>query len=205
MHSLEAKIRTETARESRESGVIPAVVYGKDVPSTSIAVGVSSFVKIFREAGKNHVIIIKVDKKSYSVLVQEVQRHPVTGAFLHLDFITVDMKAEIHVQIPITLIGTSPMVLEGGQIHQTLTTLNVKCLPVNIVDSFEIDISILDHMGKSLHVSDLTVDTKKFHVLSHAEESIVTVHAPKKAEEVEETTTIAPTDVPDAAEKELEE
>ena len=78
MHSLEAKIRTETARESRENGVIPAVVYGKDVPSTSIAVGVSSFVKVFREAGKNHVITLKVDKKSYSVLVHEVQRHPVT-------------------------------------------------------------------------------------------------------------------------------
>jgi large subunit ribosomal protein L25 len=93
--------------------MIPAVVYGKDVPSTSIAVGVSSFIKMFREAGQSHVITLMIDKKSYSVLVQEAQRHPVSGAFLHLDFLTVDMKAEVHVHIPITLTGTSPMMLEG--------------------------------------------------------------------------------------------
>lgn len=203
MHSLEAKIRNESARESRESGMIPGVVYGKDVPSTSIAVGVSSFVKIFREAGMNHVITLKVDKKSYSVLVHEAQRHPVTGAFLHLDFLTVDMKAEVHVQIPVKLIGTSPMVLEGGQIHQTLEAVDVKCLPTDIVDAFELDISTLDHMGKSLHISDLVVDTKKFHVMNHAEDPIVSVHAPKRPAE-EDTTTVAPADVPVATEKKSE-
>jgi hypothetical protein len=56
-------------------------------------------------------------------------------------------------------------------------------------------------MGKSLHVSDLTVDTKKFHVLNHAEEAIVTVHAPKKAIAVDETTVVAPSEVPVATEK----
>lgn len=204
MHSLEAKIRNESARESRESGMIPGVVYGKDVPSTSIAVGVSSFVKVFREAGKNHVITLQVDKKSYSVLVHEVQRHPVTGAFLHLDFLTVDMKAEVHVQIPVKLVGTSPMVLEGGQIHQSLDALDVKCLPADIVDAFELDIALLDHMGKSLHVGDVKVDTKKFHVLNHAEDAVVSVHAPKKVVE-EEVATVAPSDVPVATEKKEEE
>ena len=180
MHSLEAKIRTESARESRESGMIPGVVYGKDVPSTSIAVGVSSFIKVFREVGQNHVITLKVDKKTFSVLVHETQRHPVTGAFLHLDFLVVDMKTEVHVQIPVKLVGTSAAVLEGGQIHQSLESVDVKCLPDNIVDAFELDLAALDHMGKSLHVSDLIVDTKKFHIMNNQEDAIATVHAPKK-------------------------
>ncbi len=180
MFSLEAKIRTEVAKIARVDGVIPAIVYGKDTPSTMLTVGTSEFIKVYREAGKNHVITLNVGKKSYSVLVQEAQRHPVTGSFLHLDFLVVDMKAEVHVQIPVTLVGTSPAVVEGGQLHQSLETLDVKCLPKDIVESFELDISKLDHMEQTLHVSDLKIDSKKFNVLSHAEEAIVTVHAPKK-------------------------
>lgn len=190
MFSLEAKIRTEVAKIARVDGVIPAVVYGKDTPSTMLTVGVSEFIKIYRESGKNHVITLNVGKKSYSVLVQEVQRHPVTGAFRHLDFLVVDMKAEVHVQIAIKIVGTSPAIMEGGQLHQSLDTLDVKCLPANIVDAFELDISSLT-MGHSLHVSDLVVDTKKFHVLSHSEEAIVSIHAPKKQKEEEETASVA--------------
>lgn len=164
-------------------------MYGKDTPSTMLTVGVSEFIKVYREAGKNHVITLNVGKKSYSVLVQEAQRHPVTGAFRHLDFLVVDMKAEVHVQIAIKLVGTSPAVVEGGQIHQTLETLDVKCLPKDIVDAFEIDLSNLV-MGHTLHVSDIKVDSKKFTVLSHAEEAVVSVHAPKKQKDEETTATV---------------
>ena len=182
MFSLEAKIRTEVAKIARVDGVIPAVIYGKDTPSTMLTVGVSEFIKVYRESGKNHIITLSVGKQKYNVLIQEVQRHPVTGAFRHLDFIVVDMKAEVHIQIAIKLTGTSPAILEGGQIHQSLDTLDVKCLPADIVDAFELDVSGLT-MGHSLHVSDLVVNTKKFTVLSHAEEAIVSIHAPKKTEE----------------------
>ena len=190
MHTLEAKIRTEVAKIARVDGVIPAVVYGKDTPSTMLTVGVSEFIKVYRESGKNHVITLNVGKKSYSVLVQEAQRHPVTGAFRHLDFLVVDMKAEVHVQIAINIVGTSPAIMEGGQMHQSLEMLDVKCLPSDIVDGFDLDISSLT-MGHSLHVSDLVVDTKKFHVLSHSEEAIVSIHAPKKAKTEDETTDVA--------------
>ncbi len=191
MHTIEAKIRTENARTTRENGDIPAVVYGKDVPSTNVAVGTSEFIRLFREVGQNHVFTLKVEKKSYSVLIQELQKHPVTGKPRHIDFLTVDMKAEVHVKIPVKLIGTSPTVIEGGQIHQSLEAIDVKCLPGDIIDAFELDISSLDHMGKTLHVSDLIVDTKKFHVLSHTEEAIVSVHAPKAHKEDTDTTSVA--------------
>ena len=190
MFSLEAKIRTEVAKIARVDGVIPAVVYGKDTPSTMLTVGVSEFIKVYRESGKNHVITLSVGKDKYNVLVQEAQRHPVTGAFRHLDFLVVDMKAEVHVQIAIKLVGTSPAILEGGQMHQSLETLDVKCLPANIVDAFELDVSTLT-MGHTLHVSDLTVNTKKFNVISHAETAIVSIHAPKKAKEEDETASVA--------------
>lgn len=187
MFSLEAKIRTEEAKIARANGLIPANVYGKDTPSTMIAVGVSEFIKVYRTAGKNHVITLTVDKKKYDVLVHEAQRHPVTGAFLHLDFLTVDMKAEVHVQIPVKLVGVSPAVVAGGELHQSLHALDVKCLPADIIDAFELDISVIDHIDTTLHASDIKVDTKKFHVLTHAEEAVVSVHAHKGHKEDTET------------------
>lgn len=194
MYSLEAKIRTESAKIARVNGLIPANVYGKDTPSTMIELGVSEFIKVYRTAGKNHIITLTVDKKKYNVLVHEAQRHPVTGAFLHLDFLTVDMKTEVTVDIPVTLVGTSPAVVAGGELHQAMSALTVKCLPTNIVDTFELDISVIDTIGTTLHVSDIKVDSKKFHVISHAEEAVVTVHAHKghKEEAVEEAAADAP-------------
>ncbi len=203
MHALEAKIRSESAKEARLSGVIPAVVYGKDVPSTMISLGVSEFIKTFRTAGKNHVITLTVGKKEYSVLVHEVQRHPVSGAFLHLDFLTIDMNSEVHVQIPVKLVGISPAVVAGGEMHQALDMLDVKCLPKDIVDAFELDISVIDQIGTTLHVSDMKVDTKKFHVLSHAEEAVVSVHVRK--EHKEETEEVSVDDVAVATAKEKTE
>lgn len=180
MHSLEAKIRTETARDTRESGAIPAVVYGKDVPSTNIMISPSDFTRTFREVGKNHVFTLKVGKESHSVLIHELQKHPVTGKPLHIDFLTVNMKAVIHVQIPIKLVGTSPAVIAGGQVHQTLDAVDVKCLPSDVIDAFELDISTITHIGQALHVSDLVIDSKKYQLLSHKEEAVALVHAVKE-------------------------
>jgi len=179
MYSLEAKIRTETARETRQNGLIPAVVYGKDTPSTMVALGVSEFIKTYRDAGQNHVITLTVEKKKYNVLVHEVQRHPVTGSFLHLDLLTVDMNAEVQVAIPVRLIGISPAVVSGGELHQALDAVTVKCLPKDIVDAFELDISTIEHTGTTLHISDIKIDTKKFAIVSHLEEAVVSVHAHK--------------------------
>ena len=202
MHSLEAKIRTESAKEARLSGVVPAVFYGKDVPSTMIAVGVSEFTKVFREAGKNHIISLKLDKKEHSVLIHELQRHPVTGKALHIDFLNVDMKAKVHIQIPVKLVGVSPAVVAGGELHQNLHFVDVKCLPSDIIDAFELDISAIDHVGKVLHVSDMTIDSKKFELLSHVEEPVVAVHAHKDHKAETEAVSVASVGV--ATEKKAE-
>lgn len=189
MYSLEAKIRTDIAKVARANGVIPGVVYGKDTPSTLVAVDVSDFTRLFRQAGQNQIIELSVDKKKYNVLAHDVQRHPVSGAFLHLDFLTVNMKVAIEVQTPIKLVGTSPAVLEGGEIHQILDALTVKCLPTDITDAFELDISELA-MGHTLHVKDIKLDTKKFEVINHMDDAVVSAHAPRK--QVEEETLVTP-------------
>jgi large subunit ribosomal protein L25 len=111
MFTLEAKIRKETAKETRANKRIPAVVYGKDVPSTSLSVDASAFLKLYREAGQNHVVTLKIEKEEHPTLIHEVVRHPVRGDFLHVDFLVIDMKKDTEVEIPVVLIGTAPAVL----------------------------------------------------------------------------------------------
>ena len=181
MFSLEAKIRTTAARETREEGLIPAVVYGKDTPSTMIAVGVSEFIKVYREAGKSQLITLSVDGKKYNTLVQEAQRHPVRGNFLHLDFITVDMKSEIEVAIPVVLVGNAPAVMEGGTLNHVLNEITVKCLPKDIVEHFEVDISELK-IGDAIHVSALKLG-KKFEIMNSPDDTVVSAYATRVVEE----------------------
>lgn len=185
MHTLEAKIRTATARDTRESGMIPAVVYGKDVPSTNVMVGNSEFIKLYREVGQNHVFTVSVDGKSYPVLVQELQKHPVLGKPLHIDFLTVDMKAPVQIKVPVKLIGTSPAILAGGKVNQSLKEVEVKCLPADIVDAFELNIDGLV-TGKSLSVADLNLD-KKFSLVTPAKLTIVVASGPRGGAKEEET------------------
>ncbi len=196
MYSLEAKIRTEDARTTRRSGrVIPGVLYGKDVPSTMVTVGISEFIKVYRETGQSQIITLNVDKKKYNVLVQDAQRHPVTGDFLHLDFINVDMKQEIEVETPITLVGDAPAVVEGGQVSQILNELTVKCLPTDLVESIEVDISSLN-IGDTLRVADIKVP-KGITIVNDGEEAVANATEIKVVEEEtpveteEETTTEA--------------
>lgn len=197
MYSLEAKIRTDDARTTRRSGrVIPAVVYGKDVPSTMVTVGISEFIKVYRETGQAQIIELNVDKKKYNVLVQEAQRHPVTGDFLHLDFINVDMKKEIEIQTPLTLVGEAPAIAEGGQIHQILNELTVQCLPTDIVDTIEVDISSLN-IWDTIHVSSIKAP-KGITIINEGEEAVVNASEMKKIEE-------EPVETEEGAEWEAEE
>jgi large subunit ribosomal protein L25 len=159
--------------------MIPAVVYGKDTPSTSIQMGVSDFTRLYRETGKNHIISLSVDGKPYNVLVHDSQRHPVSGSFLHIDFLVVDMKAQVHVQIPVKLVGISPAVIEGGEMHHLLHAVDVKCLPADMVDSFDIDISAIVHAGQLLHVSDIVINPKKYTVMTPADTAVVSVQTMK--------------------------
>lgn len=99
------------------------------------------------------------------------------------------MKKDTEIDIPVVLVGTAPAVIEGNQIMQSLQMVTVKCKPKDIVDSFELDISSLEHAGQTLHVSDLVVDTKKHTILNNPEESIVSVHAIRDVAEEAETPT----------------
>ncbi len=176
---------------------VPAVVYGHKVTAQAVTVGASELLKVFRKTGKTHIVELVLDGKKQDVLIHDVQRAPVSGDFLHVDFFVVSATEKIHVQIPVHLIGTSPAQVLGGLIEQNMHEVEVKCLPKNLVDAFEADLTKLANLGDILHVKDLGIDEKKFDILSDIEGAIVSIHLPKGVSE-EEVAPVAAAEVPSA-------
>ena len=169
---------------------VPAVVYGHGITAQAVTVGASELLKVFRKSGKTHIVELTLDGKKQDVLIHDTQRAPVSGDFLHVDFFAVSATEKIHVQIPVHLVGTSPAQIQGGLVEQNMHTVEVKCLPKDLVDAFEADLSKIENLGEIIHVKDLSIDTKKFDILSDLEGAIVSIHLPKGVSEeaVEEVT-----------------
>ncbi|MDD2917345.1 MAG: 50S ribosomal protein L25 [Candidatus Gracilibacteria bacterium] len=188
---------TETKLSAiRADKKVPAVIYGHNVTSQPITVGASELLKVFRKSGKTHIVELTLEGKKQDVLIHEVQRAPVSGDFLHVDLFAVSATEKIHVQIPVHLIGTSPAQVLGGLIEQNMHIVEVKCLPKNLIDAFEVDLSQLENLGDILHVKSLGIDTSKFEILSDLEGSVVSIHLPKGIAESDVITDVAAAEVP---------
>lgn len=127
------------------------------------------------------------------MLIHEVQSHPVTGAHTHVDFYAITQGQKVHTHIALHFIGDAPAKKDGAIIEEYMKEVEVKCLPKDLVDHFEVDLSSLKAEGDVIRVSDLSVDAKKYDILAHAEEVIATASLPRSAvAEEQETTEAAP-------------
>ena len=186
--ALNSAIRDLAAKPSdiRAKKLVPAVVYGHNVAPIHITVGNSDFLRLFRKAGMSHIIELTVDGKKHNVLAHEVQKHPVTGDFLHIDFFAVNAKEKIHVAIPVKLVGKSQAQNEGALIESNLHEIDVKALAADLVDEIEVSIEGLVKVGDVVHVSDVVGNYKKLEFLTPATDAIVAAHAPKPNRDGEE-------------------
>lgn len=196
---LEAKKREKTgrrvSRRARASGMIPAIVYGHGMESLSVEVNTKTFTKIISsKAGRNVIITLKVEgnekEGTLPVLAHEIFRDTLRDMIVHIDFYKINMDEELKTKVPVILKGESIGVkLDGGILVHGLREVEVKCLPVNIPDKFEIDVSELK-IGGGYHVSDLK-PAKGVTVTTLPTEILVTISAPAK-EEVEAAPIVAP-------------
>lgn len=192
----------EKVKDIRASKKIPAVVYGHKFAPKTVSLDYSEFLKTYRVAGNTHIIKLSIDGKNQDVLVHEVQFHPVTWDFQHIDFMAIDAKEKIHVNIPLKLIGNSPAVREGWIVDQLIDEVEVKCFPSDLVDHFEYDISALVEVWQVAHFSELNIDTKKYETHLTPEAPIVSILEPKVSAEEE---VIAPGEVPSAQDEKKEQ
>jgi large subunit ribosomal protein L25 len=175
------------ARQLRREGLVPAVIYGKGYEAQPVAVEARALQPLFAQGISSTALLRlhidgKATRSSPLVMIKEVQRSPLTGQLLNVDFHKISLKEKVTAQVPIVLTGESPAVRQGGILEQTLREVQVECLPTEIPDHLEVDISHLE-IGHSIHVSDLEVPD---HVtlLTGPEEAVAIMAAPKVVEEV---------------------
>jgi len=190
--NLNADIRTteEKLSEVRSSKMIPAIVYGKHQEPILLKMDNSDFLRAFRKAGESHIINLKAGKQDIEVLVHDIQREPVSGEFLHIDFYAITRGEKVHTNINLEFIWESKAVKEWAILDEHIKEIEVKVLPKNLVDSIEVDLSNLKEIGDSIKISELNIDTEKFDIVT-ADTIVVSATKPAKVEEVS-------TEAPDA-------
>ena len=210
MASLKSVIRQgkqtrSSLRKLRASGIIPAVVYGYGAKNTSVKVDEVEFIKTIREVGRNGVIELGVGSKSIKVMVSDYQYDSLKNQITHVDFLAINMKQELTVDVPVVLVGEAVGASEGGVVQQPLFDLQVTTTPDAIPEHIEVDISELA-IGDSYLVGDLDA-TDKYAIENDKEEAVVTVVPPTEepAEDAEETAAEDAEAVSQEAEKEEKE
>ncbi|MBD3235107.1 MAG: 50S ribosomal protein L25 [Candidatus Eisenbacteria bacterium] len=171
------------AHKLRSQGLLPGIVYGQKEENRMIAVPQRSFEAVMRRAVSGSVIIdlkLEDQDEDLKVLIKEVQRDPVTSRLLHVDLMHISMDKPVRLEIPVRLTGVAEGVKnEGGFLDHVLRELEIECLPMQIPEVIEIDVSPL-HIGDSVHAGDILRDGVE--VVTPAERAIVTVHGKSAAE-----------------------
>ncbi|MCE5091250.1 50S ribosomal protein L25/general stress protein Ctc [Staphylococcus devriesei] len=181
MASLKSIIRQGKQTRSdlkklRNTGKVPAVVYGYGTKNTSVKVDEVEFIKVIREVGRNGVIDLGVGSKSIKVMVSDYQFDPLKNQITHIDFLAINMTEERTVEVPVHLTGEAVGAKEGGVVEQPLFDLQVTATPENIPEVIEVDISALE-INDSYSVADIKV-SGDFTIENDPEESVVTVVPP---------------------------
>lgn len=173
------------ATRLRKSGRVPAVLYGRGVASRSISVPFLDFARVYKAAGENTLVEVSLPKsKPVSVLVSEVQRDPLSGNFLHVDFYQVRMDEKVEANVPLVFVGESLAVRgSGGILVKALDEIEVSCLPGNIPHELTVDISALATFDDQIHVSDIVVP-EGVEVLSDVETVVALAERPRSDEEM---------------------
>ena len=172
------------ARKARARGKVPAVVYGRGMKNVSIELDRRELVTaLHTDAGMNVLLDLEIDGTTTLALTKELQRDPVLGTLLHADFIKVDRKQAVEVEVPVHVVGEAAGVKEGGVLEHPLFQVHVRCLPTEVPEFVEADVSALG-IGDSLRVSDLSGD-KSFEILTDPDTVVASVVAPVSEEELE--------------------
>ena len=177
--TLKADVRNDlgkgaSRRLRRANQQVPAVIYGGETAPVSIAVEKTAFYKAIEdESFFSSVITLDVEGKQEQVVVRDLQRHPYKPLLTHADFMRVDATHEITMNVPLHVVGEEKCVGikdQGGELHVLNNEVAISCLPKDLPDYLEVDISSVE-LGTTLHLSDLKLPAGVSSVdLAHGEE-----------------------------------
>ena len=147
------------AKQLRREGKLPGIFYGPKAESVPLELDRKDFLSRVAGLEGSHLIRIKSSSPLLAervALVKEMQFHPVTGEVVNADLYEVDLSARIRVKVPLHFVGKAEGVVRGGILQPVVREIEVECLPMDIPEYFDVEVSSLD-IGHSLHVKDLSI------------------------------------------------
>lgn len=182
--SKREEIGSRPAGRLRRAGWIPGIVYGKGVEPVPVKVKEPELLRVVRATiGETAIVELDIEGERKLCFVQEIQRHPVTGQVIHVDFMVLPEHEEVEVKVPVKLVGEAVGVKRGGVLDFITHELWVKATPQNIPSHIEVDVSELD-LGDVVHVRDLKPEG--YRITDDPDTPIVSILSKAGAEEAAE-------------------
>jgi large subunit ribosomal protein L25 len=196
--TLKATVRElvgKKVKSLRKQDMIPAVMYGHKIAAQNLAVQYIDFKRVYSKAGESALIELEVAGKKINALIHDLQHDPMSGKFTHVDFFQVNMKEEVETEIPLEFVGESEAVkAHGGVLIKNMDSIEVKCLPADLPEKYEIDLSALKTFDDVITVKDLKI-SDKIEILLDSETVIALVAAPRTEESLAELNSKVEADV----------
>lgn len=163
----------------RRAGILPAVLYGPGVEGQAVQVDAHAFARVYSGAGTSTLIDLQLPgtKKQVKALIREVQREPVFGKLLHVNFFAPNLLEKSEFEVPVVLGGDSPAVKNGtGVLLHGVAHIKVRCLPTEVPHELVVDVSRLAAVDDTIRVSDITM-ADGCEILIHGDELLARVVA----------------------------
>ncbi len=177
MDLMNSEIRSRVGKNSshrlRYDGYIPSVIYGKDMNTLPVKINKKEAETFLRTYGETGILQVNIGGQSYSVVIKEIQRHPVTREIIHLDLQRINHDDKIHVKVPIVLTGKHYVEKSGVILQQQLKEVEVECYAGSIPQKLVFDISNF-RTGDTLKVADMEI-SEEFHITQDPQSIIASV------------------------------
>ena len=184
-------VKRETGKKAaklvRSGNKIPSVLYGSGMETVPLEIDYADFYHYYKESiGHQSFIFLQIGKKEHRCLVRDIQIDPVTREIVHLDFQEVTAGHSLDVEVPVVTIGDAPGIKEGGMLDAGIRDLQIRCLPKDLPEVIEIDVSELQ-IGDSIHIEDIQEKYPDIEFLQPLNTTLVSILAPMmEVEEAEE-------------------
>ncbi|MEW6579862.1 MAG: 50S ribosomal protein L25 [Chloroflexota bacterium] len=156
LEATKRELTGKQVKQMRAEGIIPGVLYGPTFDALPLQANWLELRPVLREAGGSHLILLNVDGEQHNALVRQVQRDPIRGDVLHVDFYRVRMDVAIRTEVPVVLVGSAEAIEEaGGVVNHEVISVMVECLPGNLPAQVEVDVTSLQEVGDSILASAL--------------------------------------------------
>jgi large subunit ribosomal protein L25 len=183
---LQAKERNEfrhsALKKIRETGNIPAIIYGAKVENKSVVVNSIDLIKTIRDVGRNGIISMDVNGDKHDVILTDYQEDAIKREIIHADFLAVNKSSKINVSVRLVLAGDAAGVKDGGVLQQPVHELSITSIPSEIPQQIEVDVTNLQ-VGETLTVSDILYQGS-FTINHEEDEVIASILPPKQEEEI---------------------